>query len=73
MSGLRLLARTIRFQIKTLTLSGFFLLISVLQPLIFASIAFFMWEAGANCGSASDTSFPTVTAPPPVTATASTR
>jgi ABC-2 type transport system permease protein len=39
------------FHLKSLTLSGFFLLISVLQPVIFASIAFFMHEAGAREGS----------------------
>jgi ABC-2 type transport system permease protein len=40
-----------KFHLKSLTLSGFFLLISVLQPIIFASIAFFMWEAGARPGT----------------------
>ena len=39
------------FHLKSLTMSGFFLLISVLQPVIFASIAFFMHEAGARQGS----------------------
>jgi ABC-2 type transport system permease protein len=42
---------TMRFNMKSLTLSGFFLLISILQPLIFASIAFYMWEAGARPGT----------------------
>ena len=40
-----------KFHLKSLTLSGFFLLISVLQPLIFASIAFYMWRAGARPGT----------------------
>ena len=40
------------FHLKSLTLSSFFLLISVLQPIIFASIAFFMCEAGAQPGHA---------------------
>jgi ABC-2 type transport system permease protein len=39
------------FHLKGLSLSGFFLLISVLQPIIFASIAFFMWRAGAREGT----------------------
>jgi ABC-2 type transport system permease protein len=39
------------FHLKSLTLSGFFLLISVLQTVIFASFAFFMHEAGAREGS----------------------
>jgi ABC-2 type transport system permease protein len=39
------------FHLKGLSLSGFFLLISILQPIIFASIAFFMWRAGAREGT----------------------
>jgi ABC-2 type transport system permease protein len=39
------------FHLKSLSISGFFLLISVLQPMIFASIAFFMWRAGAREGT----------------------
>jgi ABC-2 type transport system permease protein len=39
------------FHLKGLSTSGFFLLISVLQPVIFASIAFFMWRAGAREGT----------------------
>jgi len=42
---------TVRFNMKSLTLSGFFLLISILQPLIFSSIAFYMWKAGARPGT----------------------
>ena len=34
------------FNLKSLTLSSFFLLISVLQPLIFATIAFYIFRAG---------------------------
>lgn len=34
------------FHLKSLTQSGFFVLISVIQPVIFASIAFFMFRAG---------------------------
>jgi ABC-2 type transport system permease protein len=40
-----------KFHLKNLTLSGFFLLVSVLQPLIFASIAFYMWKAGRSPGT----------------------
>jgi ABC-2 type transport system permease protein len=39
------------FNVKNLTYSIFFVLISVLQPIIFASIAFFMFEAGAREGT----------------------
>ena len=34
------------FHLKSLTLSGFFILTSVIQPIIFASIAFFVFKAG---------------------------
>jgi ABC-2 type transport system permease protein len=51
MSELRTFFASLRFNLKNLTLSGFFLLISVLQPLIFASIAFYMWKAGARPGT----------------------
>lgn len=44
----RLLYRGWLFSLKTLTLSGFFLLVTVLQPLIFATISFFMFKAGAT-------------------------
>ena len=40
-----------KFHLKSLTLSGFFLLVSVLQPLIFATIAFYMVKAGAREGT----------------------
>jgi ABC-2 type transport system permease protein len=40
-----------RFYVKNLTLSGFFILTSVLQPVIFASVAYFMFEAGARQGT----------------------
>ena len=39
------------FNVKNLTYSIFFVLISVMQPIIFASIAFFMVEAGARQGT----------------------
>ncbi|HUZ84278.1 MAG TPA: ABC transporter permease [Gaiellales bacterium] len=39
------------FQVRTLSASLFFVLVSVLQPVIFASIAFYMWRAGAQPGT----------------------
>jgi ABC-2 type transport system permease protein len=47
----RTFVSTWRFNLKSLTVSSFFLLISVLEPLIFASIAFYMWKAGARPGT----------------------
>ena len=46
----RLLAIGWLFHLKNLTNSLFFLLISVLQPVIFATIAFFMFDAGRRSG-----------------------
>src|SRR4030095_5755130 len=40
-----------KFHVKSLTLSGFFILTSVLQPIIFASVAYFMFRAGAREGT----------------------
>jgi ABC-2 type transport system permease protein len=37
-----------RFHLKSLTLSGFFILTSAVQPVIFATVAFFMFRAGAR-------------------------
>ena len=51
MSLLRLLYAGWAFHLKSLTLSGFFLLTSVFQPIIFASIAYLMFKAGARPGS----------------------
>ena len=51
MSALRLLWVGWRFHVKNLTVSGFFLLTSVVQPVIFASVAYFMFEAGARPGT----------------------
>ena len=47
----RLFAVSWVFNVKNLTYSIFFVLISVLQPIIFASIAFFMVESGARQGT----------------------
>ncbi len=51
MSVVRLIWVGWKFHVKSLTLSGFFLLTSVLQPIIFASVAYFMFEAGARPGT----------------------
>ena len=45
---LRLFAVGWLFHLKGLTQSGFFVLIAVLQPVIFASIAFFMVQSGTS-------------------------
>jgi ABC-2 type transport system permease protein len=47
-SSLRLIWAGWKFHLKSLTLSGFFILTSVLQPVIFATIAFLMFRAGAG-------------------------
>jgi ABC-type polysaccharide/polyol phosphate export permease len=39
------------FHLKNLTNSFFFVLISIVQPVIFASIAFFMFESGSRSGT----------------------
>jgi ABC-2 type transport system permease protein len=51
MSVLRLIWAGWKFHVKSLTLSGFFILTSVIQPIIFASVAYFMFEAGARAGT----------------------
>lgn len=48
---LRLLYAGWLFHLKSLSNSLFFVLISVLQPVIFASIAFFMYESGRRPGT----------------------
>ena len=48
---LRLFAIGWLFHLKSLTNSIFFMLIAVIQPVIFASIAFFMFEAGTREGT----------------------
>lgn len=45
---LRLVVAGMRFHVKSLTTSSFFILTSVLQPVIFATIAFFMFRAGGR-------------------------
>jgi ABC-2 type transport system permease protein len=48
---LRLLYAGCWFNIKSLTLSGFFVLTSIGAPVFYASIAYFMFKAGARPGS----------------------
>jgi ABC-2 type transport system permease protein len=47
----RLLAIGLRFHVKTLTLSTFFLLTSVFMPLLVATVAFYMFRAGGRPGT----------------------
>jgi ABC-2 type transport system permease protein len=47
----RLLANGLAMQVRTLSLSAWFLLLSFFQPLIFATIAFYMFKAGGRPGS----------------------
>jgi ABC-2 type transport system permease protein len=51
MKTLRLVWISWLFHIRSLTTSGFFLLISFLQPLIFATIAFYIFKAGQKEGT----------------------
>ena len=51
MNVLRLLWAGWVFHVKSLTLSGFFILTSVIQPIIFASVAYYMFRAGARPGT----------------------
>jgi ABC-2 type transport system permease protein len=50
-TSLRVVWGGFRFHVKTLTLSNFFLLTTFLLPAIFASIAFFLVEAGGRPGT----------------------
>ncbi len=52
MTAARVVWGGLRFHVKTLTLSNFFLLTTFLLPAIFASIAFFLVEAGRPAGDA---------------------
>jgi ABC-2 type transport system permease protein len=51
MTVLRLVLVGWAFHVKSLTLSGFFILTSVIQPIIFASVAYYMFRAGARPGT----------------------
>jgi ABC-2 type transport system permease protein len=48
---IRLVGNGLAMQIRTLSLSSWFLLLSIFQPLIFATIAFYMFKAGGRPGS----------------------
>ncbi|MBA3413244.1 MAG: ABC transporter permease [Actinobacteria bacterium] len=48
MAVLRLIWAGWRFHVKSLTLSGFFLLTSSVQPILFATMAYFMFRAGSS-------------------------
>ena len=48
---LRLLWVGWRFHLANLTQSGFFVLVSAVQPVIFATIAFYMWRSGQRDGT----------------------
>jgi ABC-2 type transport system permease protein len=51
LTTLRLIGAGVRFHVKSLTMSGFFILTSVIQPVIFASVAYLMFQAGARPGT----------------------
>jgi ABC-2 type transport system permease protein len=50
-NAVRLLWVGWRFHLSNLMRSGFFVLISAIQPVIFASIAFYMWRSGQREGT----------------------
>jgi ABC-2 type transport system permease protein len=51
MRAVRLLWTGWLFHVKTLTLSGFFVLTTAIQPVIFATMAFYMFKAGQRPGT----------------------
>lgn len=51
MNALRLIRVSVVFNLKMLTTSNFFVMVSMVQPVIFASIAFFLFRAGARPSS----------------------
>jgi ABC-2 type transport system permease protein len=51
MRALRLLGVGLRFHVKSLTLSVFFLLTSVFMPLLVATVAYYMFKAGHRPGT----------------------
>lgn len=48
---LRILWSGVTFHLKGLMVNAFFMMISIVQPVIFASLAFFLFQAGARPGS----------------------
>jgi ABC-2 type transport system permease protein len=51
MSGLRVFLVGLRFHVKALTHSVFFLLTSVFMPMLVATVAYYMYKAGNQPGS----------------------
>ena len=51
MSSLRVLWSGFHMNLKMLGTSSFFLLTSTVQPVIFATIAFYMFESGGQSGT----------------------
>ena len=51
MSVLRLIWSGFRMNLKMLGTSSFFILTSVVQPLIFATIAYYMFRSGGRSGT----------------------
>ncbi|HEV3486960.1 MAG TPA: ABC transporter permease, partial [Vicinamibacterales bacterium] len=51
MKTLRLIYAGWLFYVKNLTMSSFYVLVSTISPVIFASMAYFMFKAGARPGS----------------------
>jgi ABC-2 type transport system permease protein len=47
----RVIAAGLRFHVKSLTLSGFFILTSVFMPLLIATVAYYMFKAGQRPGT----------------------
>src|SRR5262249_59956283 len=51
MKYLRLIAVGVSFRVREFTVSRWFLLMCVIQPVIFATIAFYMFKAGGQPGT----------------------
>src|SRR2546426_7443235 len=51
MSGLRIVWSGFMTNLKMLGTSGFFLLTSTVQPVIFATVAFYMFKSGGRSGT----------------------
>ena len=51
MTSVRVFAVGLRFHVKALTHSVFFLLTSIFMPLLVATVAYYMYRAGNQAGS----------------------
>ena len=51
MSYVRLITKGFAMQVRTLSLSLWFLMLAIFQPLVFATIAFYMFKSGGRPGS----------------------